>query len=779
MYRQQCLQRSRQAPSKAYLKFYFGYPCSSIQFKRNELSTATCFSSFRRNENELTLHRSNFYLNNQIDYSGSVRRFSSGNCFGDQCNFWSPLLSTRIVTPKFTLLWHDGLKGKVANVHTHTSIETSKDISPNNEKMKSVKTSSLPPNVLKSRKAALRQRVRARKALKRLGFLKEAPSLQIIERSKADFEVFFDQTVAPRTLFPRIKNLLRLLERAKIKQHQQLLKKKPADVSTELELENQSKKKSENTSVLPLETVFLNMLYSTNPVNSLQVDVLEYLLSTTRKIKAGDGAEKDIAIDAANHEQFVTTLMSARESIMYNDICWSNVDANELTMLSPESHANIIKSKIDKQNSKPVSILKDEAEDLLLFLRNSLPSSKFMAVMDMFHLYAEKTKFKSETSLNLNLASGQVDVLEKNVATGQETPSKNRFLVKLGTDLVKSTGTHFHLVCEKVALFLYIDIIKNIKGSEKTSNILVSDPRFVTSKRNYQEVRKLFVESLSTLQSEISQSLIVSNSTSLDPIIEENIPPLELDNPVPVVAPSGKIDGRYTRRGYAKFEAEVIFESIASQMEHNVFIDNLPIDITESEIRELYSRFGKLDSIRIFNKRPDLDPGPLDKSKLAERRKNRLNQNSRRRWVRPRTPVYALLSFADKASYDKAVDDSLRIFGMLIRKHPVRSIRPSDMNMLYLECLPDVYRCNELELRLAEVLTPDVNVGMSAGQNAMTIVGSCEIKFPSYDAAYNAFLKLEGECFLNTISTSEDFAINWMRSPFDSQHWWSRKQGFD
>ena len=75
--------------------------------------------------------------------------------------------------------------------------------------------------------------------------------------------------------------------------------------------------------------------------------------------------------------------------------------------------------------------------------------------------------------------------------------------------------------------------------------------------------------------------------------------------------------------------------------ERLVFINNLPIDVSEEEIDEVYSRCGPLDSIRLFNLRPDLDPGPILTIECKERcRSKKLrNENGESPHHRPRTPV--------------------------------------------------------------------------------------------------------------------------------------------
>lgn len=53
-------------------------------------------------------------------------------------------------------------------------------------------------------------------------------------------------------------------------------------------------------------------------------------------------------------------------------------------------------------------------------------------------------------------------------------------------------------------------------------------------------------------------------------------------------------DGELSSQTYTENELEL--------EEKIVFINNLPIDITEDEVDEIYSRCGPLDSIQLFNR---------------------------------------------------------------------------------------------------------------------------------------------------------------------------------
>jgi hypothetical protein len=235
-----------------------------------------------------------------------------------------------------------------------------------------------------------------------------------------------------------------------------------------------------------------------------------------------------------------------------------------------------------------------------------------------------------------------------------------------------------------------------------------------------------------------------------------------------------------------------------------VFIDNLPIDICPERINEFYSRCGEIESVEIFNQRPELDPGKLAKVEIMKRRAKQTKMSlSARTWSRPKTPVYGLLTFANESGYEKAIDASLRIFGMIIQRHPVRSIPSWCMNTLYIEDIPAGHPCIDLEYQLSYALEPNnIFVCLNPGQNYTSTVGSCEIKFPSFEIAYESFKILQEKLRIferatndstvsttqalttdmvseATLTTSKQCRINWIASQSDAQKWWTRQYGFE
>lgn len=193
-----------------------------------------------------------------------------------------------------------------------------------------------------------------------------------------------------------------------------------------------------------------------------------------------------------------------------------------------------------------------------------------------------------------------------------------------------------------------------------------------------------------------------------------------------------------------------------------VFIDNLPIDVEETEIIDNYSRCGPIESVQLFHKRPDLDPGPMSKQKTREAIKSQVFKfQTRRRWERRRTPLYGVVTFATQEGYQKATQDALRVFGMVIRKHPVRSYPASEMKKFYLDGILPGFFSVDVEHTVSSLLHPDVYVCLGTGFRNYDEPTSCEFRFGSFEAAYSAFKKLEKELNMG----SNECKLNWMRTP--------------
>jgi hypothetical protein len=235
------------------------------------------------------------------------------------------------------------------------------------------------------------------------------------------------------------------------------------------------------------------------------------------------------------------------------------------------------------------------------------------------------------------------------------------------------------------------------------------------------------------------------------------------------------------RHGRRRKNVHLVFDAMLLQDEWNVptpqqqyivFVDNLPIDMEETDLFDLYSRCGPVQSVQIFNQREELDPGPMTAQKRREKKVNQRMSRNRRRWKRPRTPVYGQITFVTQQAYETAVDAPLRIFGMVVRKHPMRSIRTMDMTSLYLEDIPQGMYSLDIEHKLSHLLHPEIYVCLNIGQHDFAEAASCEIKFPSFEMANYAYHKLQE-------LDIEGCSLQWMRTPEDAMQYWTREYSFE
>ena len=237
-----------------------------------------------------------------------------------------------------------------------------------------------------------------------------------------------------------------------------------------------------------------------------------------------------------------------------------------------------------------------------------------------------------------------------------------------------------------------------------------------------------------------------------------------------------------------------------------VMVDNLPIDMTQETLFQMYGRMGTIEAIQIFNQRPDL--APVRKAIDSKKKIRNASSTSYRskKWERPRTPVYALILYQDATGAAKASCDPLRIFGMVVDHHLMRSFPASDMHALYLEdVVPSSlfgYDVRTIESGLNTLFEPiHLNVCLDdyhhnysyldrqkkKGLNQKPL--SYKITFPNFHAAYTSYWKLKYE--LELLQEEEKDAnhkahelmppipsLHWMKTPPDAVLYWTRKLNY-
>ena len=175
-----------------------------------------------------------------------------------------------------------------------------------------------------------------------------------------------------------------------------------------------------------------------------------------------------------------------------------------------------------------------------------------------------------------------------------------------------------------------------------------------------------------------------------------------------------------------------------------IFVENLPINIDEEELNDLYSRCGELESIKIFNLRPDLDPGELRGEALKKKKKQRRMTGIKNvKYSRERTPIYAMITFKDTDGFDRATNHMLRIFGMVIRRLAAKSLPARKIYKLYIENIPDGYFAIDIEEKLSKALYPNMYLSLEIGQHVNSQPKNLTLSFPSFEVAHYAYQNLQ------------------------------------
>ena len=233
----------------------------------------------------------------------------------------------------------------------------------------------------------------------------------------------------------------------------------------------------------------------------------------------------------------------------------------------------------------------------------------------------------------------------------------------------------------------------------------------------------------------------------------------------------------------------------SEQEERIVFINNLPIDTTEEEIDQIYSRCGALESIELFNLRPDYDPGPLSRKQLEERRQQKLRKKNEYqtdrefRQKRPRTPVYGVLRFKDAEGYKVATSPELSIFGCVIRRHPVMSIKHNVLKKLFIENISQVNSL-DLEIKLARTFHPHnmqimqdgmMGVGLSNPNGSeISMPSSCQLEFEDFHAAWESYHlikdRVDDDSAIGPLP--KEWRVNWFSTPVNAMGYWTRELSF-
>jgi hypothetical protein len=453
-----------------------------------------------------------------------------------------------------------------------------------------------------------------------------------------------------------------------------------------------------------------------------------------------------------------------------------------------------------------------EATRLVTKLQNSLPPNIHERLIQTFqdHVIACEQDQRQQKGLG--------------TTTDPATKKKRKKRIQiLYSNIRTPVKSHIHLVAPDLADFLYLTMSDD---GVMDRNDVTSDPRVTEGKKEFENIMERFADSFmnihnillrefqTNIQKQEAREEELRNSSGEEEDSEEAV--LESFNDavtaglqsLPSKVSAKKKDGIANKpRKYIYFEAIALQDFTTENEDTNaastmslqsssfeiphfptksadnrmVIIDNLPIDVDESLLADAYSRCGPVASLKVFNRRPHLDPG----RKSADSRKKIRNPSSfRQQWQRPRTPLYAMILFQDETGAAKATSDPLRIFGMVLDRHLIRSYKSQDMTKLYLEDVSGKYDMTTIEYQLSQLLHPELYICLDIDGDQRPLrrqtavsnqTSSFIIKFPDFESAYWSYLKLTSELdFLK----DADCELQWMESPKDAMLYWTRKLNF-
>ena len=445
-------------------------------------------------------------------------------------------------------------------------------------------------------------------------------------------------------------------------------------------------------------------------------------------------------------ELLTNIVMTCRESTVTHGLTWDfpeptahHVEAERESRDQAQHQARTIHA------AKEESTKRTEAMEMVQHLSSNVNMEEFQQLMQFLERYS-----------NAILSDATKQELQRVIpATTAKASTSMRFL---SAHLSMATSTHLHLVAKEIASFFYLEV----------------DDTFISRHQPLKEAKKGYDAAVENL----FEALCIYQEKWYAFDAQTHIEEYEVDPHPQYTAPR--------LRTY-----HVIMDAISTTQDTRVvpgrdrmvFVDNVPIDMTSMELNTLYSRCGPVESIQLFNQRPDLDPGRLSLSAVALNKRNHRNNahfQKSKYYERARTPVYALITFASEEGYTACIDPNLRLFGMIIERHDVRSYQATGMTKLFIDDIPPSWSARDLEQEMTRCLDPMLTVYLDLGANSQRYGTSCEIHFPSFDVTYLSYQKLLQEMNLSRDAeiTSPSPSINFFRTPRDATKYWTRELGF-
>ncbi|CAJ1963761.1 unnamed protein product [Cylindrotheca closterium] len=524
-------------------------------------------------------------------------------------------------------------------------------------------------------------------------------------------------------------------------------------------------------------------------------------------------------------KEHVALLQKVRQSAVEFPILWSVTRKRKMNLQNQENNNNkkdgkpypwkrYLAERSDRlaaiHNAKSQDQQEKEARELAERLQESMPKARYDRLLAVLQDHIE--------------ACEQDRTLP--TAVSPDNPKRKKRIQVLYNKIREPLKRYIHLVAADLGDFLYVTAEDD--GTNSRGDIM-SDPRITESSKAFDGLLDNFVDSFATIHELLLKEYQTNNrkleennddnkesdDDEIESELNEELEEAVLESFQDVVSTGAeaavskskkkKAAAKRKPRSYVLFEAINLqdFPPITSPRtpilpstapafpdfpsnapnERLVIIDNLPIDANENLLMDAYSRCGPIESIAVFNKKPHLDPG---RRSVDSKKKIRNPSSQREPWRRPRTALYAMILFADVASAQTAASDPLRIFGMVLDRHLIRSYPSKDLTKLYLEDIAGVHDIGAIEYELSQILHPELYVclDIDGDQRASSrrhnrknenSTSNCIIQFQDFEAAYWSYLRLMEKL---SLLEEEDCELQWMETPKDAMLYWTRKLNF-
>jgi len=513
-------------------------------------------------------------------------------------------------------------------------------------------------------------------------------------------------------------------------------------------------------------------------------------------------------INRQNLERNIQILMDARNKAAEKPLKWASKKGGK----QKKRHRNDNQATVELPSNyhclKTDDSLYDEAQEMALFLADRLPDSSHRKLYEMLYSYSHEGKslFQSNEVENINADGSETDT-----SNGKNKEKKKKLrkqsLKNVFPCVKQKVNAHTPFIIRELADFLYVDVPTDT--NKKYSNITPHHPQFSTHDVADDQLHRAWQRWYRMREKHVKAAILAQHQFAFfDEAEEKNeMGKKNLDDDMESANAESttKVQNRRTKGAYVVFDAMKLEETPADinephlvnssqdksyiEPERTIFLNNLPIDITEEEIKDCYERCGPISSLKIYNLRPDLDPGKLTTTELKKiRKKQRLNMKT----VSKCTPVYAIVQFSNEKGFLTASNTHLTIFGMVIRRHAVKSIPATQISDVFIENIPSGYYSLDLEYKLNKALQPHVYICLDSvngvrGRESYdyTESKSCKIKFPSFETAFFAYQRLQMIDILHGDESSEEdeaearCQLQWMRTPANAMKFWKREIAYD